>query len=186
MLIWVNISIIALGCCLKLQQSITLLKLLKTLISAYLLGLALICHSQNIESIAKGDVLKGAGTLSFNQIYNHTNGKIPSRNPYSYLLNGNINLQIFGFINAPFNFMYSNLGNQFTQPTFNQTSIHPNYKWMSTHFGSIACNYSPYTVSGHLFQGAAIDLTPGKFSFSTFYHIHLHIIVSVQNIKILT
>ncbi len=142
---------------------------MKALLSIYLIGVASLCHAQDIESIAKASILKGQGALSFNQIYNHANGKIPSRNPYSYLLNGNVNLQILGFINAPFNFMYSNHGNQYTQPTFNQTSIHPNYKWVSTHFGSISCNYSSYTVSGHLFQGAAIDLTPGKFSFSTFY-----------------
>ncbi len=142
---------------------------MKTLLSIILIGVVLLCSAQDIASIAKGDLLKGNGSLSFNQIYYNTNGKSPSRNPYSYLLNGSINLKILGYIDAPFNFMYSNLGSQYTQPTFNQTSIHPRYKWVSTHFGSIACNYSSYTVSGHLFQGSAIDLTPGEFTFSAFY-----------------
>lgn len=129
----------------------------------------MLCSSQDLAAIAKGDVLKGSGSLSFNQIYYNAQGKTPSRNPYSYLLNGSINLKILGYIDAPFNFMYSNLGSRYTQPTFNQTSIHPRYKWVASHFGNIACSYSSYTVSGHLFQGAAIDLTPGKFTFSAFY-----------------
>ncbi len=129
----------------------------------------MLCSSQDIASIAKGDIIKGSGSLSFNQIYYNANGKMPSRNPYSYLLNGSINLKILGYIDAPFNFMYSNLGSSYTQPTFNQTSLHPRYKWVATHFGTIACSYSSYTVSGHLFQGAAVDLTPGNFTFSAFY-----------------
>lgn len=143
----------------------------KILISAFVVQFLLTCSAsaQDIEKIAKSDVLKASGGISLNQIFYHANGKVSSRNPYTYLLNGNINLEVLGFINAPFTFMYSNLGNRYTQPNFNQTAIHPNYKWITTHFGTIACTYSPYTVNGHLFNGAAVDLTPGKFSFSGFY-----------------
>lgn len=142
---------------------------MKTILSVYLLFGIFTLSAQDIGSIMKGDVLKGTGGLSFNQIYYSAYGKAPSRIPYTYMLNGNLNLKILGFIDAPFNFMYSNLGNRSTQPTFNQTSIHPSYKWISTHFGSISCNYSPYTVNGHMFNGYAVDLTPGKVSFSAFY-----------------
>ncbi len=145
------------------------LKLLKALLSTYLIGVVFVCRAQNIETITKSPILKGNGIFSVNQIFNHASGKAPSRNPYSYLINGQLNLKLFGVIDAPFSFMYSNLGNQYTQPTYHQTSIHPTYKWVATHFGAIACNYSSYTVSGHLFQGSAIDLTPGAFSFSAFY-----------------
>ncbi len=94
---------------------------------------------------------------------------LPSRRPYAYLLNGNINFNILGVINAPFSFVYSNQGNQYTQPSFNQTSFHPTYKWVATHFGDISTSYSPFTVNGHLFKGLAVDLTPGKFIFSALY-----------------
>ncbi|MES2616272.1 MAG: hypothetical protein V4613_00230 [Bacteroidota bacterium] len=125
--------------------------------------------SQNVDAMLKSDLLKGAGGVSINQVFNYATGKNPSRQPYSYLFSGNLQFQILGVINAPFNFTYSNLGSQLTQPTYNQTSIHPSYKWITVHAGTISCNYSGYTVNGHLFNGGALELTPGKLSFNAFY-----------------
>jgi hypothetical protein len=66
-------------------------------------------------------------------------------------------------------FSLSNQSVSFQQP-FNQLTLHPTYKWATAHIGYISMSYSPYTVSGHLFSGAAIDLAPqGKFKFSALY-----------------
>jgi hypothetical protein len=51
---------------------------------------------------------------------------VASRNPYPYMLQGNVNLNILGFIDAPFTFLYSNLDNKYTQPTINQSCRNTN------------------------------------------------------------
>ena len=52
----------------------------------------------------------------------------------------------------------------------NRLSIHPSYKWITTHIGDVSMNFSPYTLSGHQFTGFGVDLTPqGKFKVSAMY-----------------
>lgn len=122
--------------------------------------------AQDVDAIMHGDILAASGGISFQQIAYSGNRLQASRKPYSYMLQGNVNLKILGFIDAPFTFLYSNLGNKYTQPTFNQTSLHPSYKWIKLHLGTIASSWSPYTLNGHVFRGAAVDLQPGKMSYS--------------------
>ena len=122
--------------------------------------------AQDVDAIMHGDILAASGGISFQQIAYSGNRLQASRKPYSYMLQGNVNLKILGFIDAPFTFLYSNLGNKYTQPTFNQTSLHPSYKWIKLHLGTIASSWSSYTLNGHVFRGAAVDLQPGKMSFS--------------------
>src|SRR5690606_25043087 len=68
-------------------------------------------------------------------------------------------------IALPFTYTYSNQGGKFTQP-FNRTSLNPNYKWIKSQIGLTSMSFSPYTLSGHLFLGAGVDLTPGKWKIS--------------------
>lgn len=135
----------------------------------FLLSLANKIHSQDIAKALKSDFLTGSGNISSSHTYNTARGKPPSRLPYSFIYSGSIDFKILGEVSAPFNFVFSNLGNSYTQPTFNQTSLHPGYKWATLHLGSIAPSFSSYTVSGHMMNAVAIDLSPGKFSFSAFY-----------------
>jgi hypothetical protein len=69
-----------------------------------------------------------------------------------------VTLDIYG-LSLPFSFTYSNQQSQFRQP-FNQFSVHPNYKWITGHFGYTSIAYSPYTLNGHIFEGAALDIAP--------------------------
>ncbi len=126
-------------------------------------------NAQDLDGIGKGDIFTAGGGLSLSQVYYQTNAPVPSRKPYTYLLNGNLNLKFLGFIDAPFLFFYSNLGSGFTQPTFNQTSIHPKYKWIQTHFGNLSASWSPHTLNGHMFTGAAVDLSPGNWQIGAVY-----------------
>lgn len=137
--------------------------------------LVYICHctianAQNIDALIKDrkEWFQASGNMNLTQIFNHAQGGYASRKNYTYIFNANIDLKLLGFIDAPFRVMYSNLGNQFTQPTFNQTSIHPKYKWIQLHLGTIAVNYNPHTMGGLVFNGAAADLSPGKFSIGFF------------------
>lgn len=119
---------------------------------------------QNLDAIGQGEALKVTGGISANQVFYTADGINSRRDPYSYFLSGNINLSYLG-VNAPFSFALSNQNRSFQQP-FNQFALHPKYKWATAHIGYANMNFSPYTLAGHIFRGAGVELQPGKFHFS--------------------
>jgi hypothetical protein len=133
-----------------------------------ILFFAFSANGQNLEAIGKEKPIKVTGGVSLSQIAYGVSGIDSRRDPYSYFASGNLNISLYGF-NVPLSFSLSNQNVSFQQP-FNQLTLHPTYKWATAHIGFISMSYSPYTVSGHLFNGAAIDLAPqGKFKFSALY-----------------
>jgi hypothetical protein len=128
-----------------------------------------IARAQDIEAVVKSKPISVNGGISMSHIYHQSNRSKEYRPPYSFLLNGNINLKLFGIIDAPFTFLYSNAGSSYTQPSFNQTSLHPKYKNLQLHLGTLATSWSPYTVSGHIYNGVSVDFTPGKWILSGLY-----------------
>jgi hypothetical protein len=124
--------------------------------------------AQNLENLGKGKPLKLTGGISANQVLYLSNDSIRRRDPYNWVLTGNINFNIYGW-NVPFSYTFSNYQNSFQQP-FNQYSINPAYKWIALHAGYCSMNFSPYSLSGHIFLGAGVDLTPpGIFRASIMY-----------------
>ncbi|MCT4637304.1 MAG: hypothetical protein N4A72_06315 [Bacteroidales bacterium] len=123
---------------------------------------ALCLKAQDIEQVAKSPILTTNGGISFNQIGKYS-PQTSNNDPYSYYLSGNINANLFGVVNLPFSFAFTN--NKFTsnlpQP-FNRFSISPSYKWVTTHIGYTSMNFSPYTLAGHDFLGGGVELSPGK------------------------
>ncbi|MEP2772961.1 MAG: hypothetical protein ABJH05_12490 [Fulvivirga sp.] len=136
---------------------------------SFLIGFTLCfaTNAQNIESIGKEQPLSITGGLSLNQIFYAVDGIESRRDPYSYYASGNINFNLYGW-SVPLSFTYSNQQGSFQQP-FNQYGIHPSYKWITAHLGYSSMNFSPYTLGGHLFLGAGVDATPGKFKISAMY-----------------
>lgn len=124
-------------------------------------------YAQNLENLGSKDPIKINGGISATQILYRSDGISNRRDPYSYFLTGNINLNLYGW-SVPFSFAFSNQNKSFTQP-FNQFGLHPTYKWATAHLGYASMNFSPYTLSGHIFRGAGIDLSPGKFHFAAMY-----------------
>lgn len=123
---------------------------------------------QNLKSIGKSKPLTITGGVSLSQIFYGVSGIPSRRDPYSYFASGNVNFSLYGW-SVPLSFSVSNQNTSFQQP-FNQYSIHPTYKWVTGHFGYTSMSYSPYTVSGHIFLGGAVDLAPeGKWKFSALY-----------------
>lgn len=141
---------------------------IKQFIFALIVFASIHVDGQDLESIGKKDPLKVTGGVSLSQIFYTANGIENRRNPYSYFASGNINFSLYGW-NVPLSFSFSNRSVSYQQP-FNQYSIHPTYKWITAHIGYTSMSFSPYTVGGHIFQGAGIDLTPtAKFKFSALY-----------------
>lgn len=124
--------------------------------------------AQNLESIGKEKPLSVTGGVSLSQVFYAANGIDSRRDPYTYFASGNVNFSLYGW-SVPFSFSFSNQNTSFQQP-FNQYSVHPTYKWFTGHLGYISMSYSPYTVNGHIFLGAAVDAAPeGNWKFSALY-----------------
>lgn len=118
--------------------------------------------SQNLDKLGGKDMVKVSGGVNFNTVTYAQSGKsFPSREPFTWFASGRINISILD-VALPFTYTYSNQGGKYTQP-FNQTALHPTYKWVKTHIGNISMSFSPYTLSGHLFLGGGVELTPGKW-----------------------
>lgn len=130
--------------------------------------LSKVAEAQNLEAIGQKDQLNVTGGISTNQVYYDAFGSDARRDPYSYFLSGNLNFSMYGW-SIPLSYTYSNQNSTFQQP-FNQYSLHPYYKWARAHIGYTSMTFSPYTLSGHLFYGAGVELTPGdKFKIEMMY-----------------
>jgi hypothetical protein len=111
------------------------------------------------EEYNKDNLLKINGGISANAVF--YNGDNTALDPFTWVLAGNLNLSFFGRFNLPFSFNFNNLGGNYTYPTMpNRLSFHPSYKWIAGHIGDVNMSFSPYTLNGHQFTGAGVDLTP--------------------------
>lgn len=127
-----------------------------------------ISFAQNLETIGQRKPLAVTGGINVSNIFYGIDGMASRRDPYSYFINGNLNLDLYGWI-VPFQFTLSNQENSYQQP-FNQYSLHPTYKWVTAHIGYTSMTFSPYTLNGHIFRGVGVDLEPSaKFKFSAMY-----------------
>ena len=104
---------------------------------------------------------KVTGTVNANMMY-YNSSMQNSREPFSYLLSGNLNINAFNF-NVPLFYSITNQGNNlgYTAPfDFNRLSIMPKYKWVKAYIGNVSMTFSPYTLSGFPFKGVGLELTP--------------------------
>ena len=124
--------------------------------------------AQNLDAIGGEKPFAMTGGISFNQIFYTVDGIESRRAPYTYVASGNLNLSLYSW-SIPLSFSVSNQNTTFQQP-FNQYSLHPTYKSVTAHVGYSSVAYSPYTVNGHNFLGAAVDVAPeGRWSFNGLY-----------------
>ena len=133
------------------------------------LGIYAISVAQDFTNFGKAKLVKVNGGVSANSVFYEGES---AREPFTYFLNGNININIKGVYNIPLTFTYSNQEFQTNRPfTFNTLSLHPSYKWITTHIGQVNMTFSPYTLNGHQFSGFGIDLAPTSkpFTISAMY-----------------
>jgi len=107
------------------------------------------------------------GSVSATGIFYNSQGITPRKTPFSYILNGNLVVNLKGLV-LPFSFTYSDRNKSFRQP-FNQFGLSPKYKWITLHLGYRNINFSKYVLGGHTIFGAGVELTPGKFRFGAVY-----------------
>lgn len=141
-------------------------KLIFTTFSLIWLLVAMPSFAQRLDAVGKEPFLKINGSIATNQIIYSASGINSRRDPYTFFVNGGLNLDIYGWV-VPFSFSYSNQNKGAFQQPFNQYSLHPSYKWVTAHIGYQSMSLSSYTVNGHVFSGLGVDLAPeGKWKVS--------------------
>ncbi|MBE9463993.1 hypothetical protein IEE83_19080 [Dyadobacter sp. UP-52] len=99
----------------------------------------------------------------------YTPSGIAARNQATpFGLSGSLTLTLPGGISLPFSGVLGNQGSSFRQP-FNQFGVSPAYKWATVHAGYRNVSFSPFTLAGHSFLGAGIELNPGMLRFGAVY-----------------
>jgi hypothetical protein len=143
------------------------------LILLLLISAAATAQSLRLESMkdnfSKGNAFKLNGGASLNTVYDAGND-MAGRDPFAYYLNGNLNLNIYGLVDLPFSFSFTNSGSSYKLPSSpNRLSLHPSYKWITAHIGDVSMAFSPYTLNGHIFTGAGVELAPDGWEFAALY-----------------
>ncbi|TWP26871.1 hypothetical protein ETU09_09970 [Apibacter muscae] len=125
------------------------------------LGGCLQAQDLDFEAMSQATDLKINGAVTANSVFYNSNQR-SSREPFTYYLQGNINLSWLTF-SMPISYSLTNQGNELNYQVpykFNRLSIHPKWKWITAHIGDASMSFSPYTLDGHQFTGAGLELTP--------------------------
>jgi len=122
------------------------------------------------DNFGKKNWLKVSGGVSASGTCYYTNGVSYGSDKANCFLNGNVNFKICNLVNLPFSIHLTNTGSNYKYPTLpNRFSLHPSYKWATAHIGDVSMTFSPYTLSGHQFTGAGIELSPNKFKVAAMF-----------------
>lgn len=134
---------------------------LRIFIVSMLFSVPALIFSQDVEHVIKSPSLVTSGGLNMSHIFNHSPDSLARFEPFSYYLSGNMNSTLFGVVNLPFSFAYTNnqISGNLPQP-FNRFSLSPSYRWITTHMGYGSMSFSPYTLTGHEFFGGGVELKP--------------------------
>jgi hypothetical protein len=136
------------------------------LITIFLL-LCIFSNAQDLSMLKKEKPFTMRGSLSSTANIYSISGKESTRDPFNYLIAGNVDISVYG-LHLPFSFMYSGQNISYAQP-FNRFGISPQYKWIKAHLGYRSMNFSSYTLAGHSFLGAGVELTPGVLRLAGVY-----------------
>ena len=144
----------------------TLRKIISGIIPALISVAAL--QAQDLSNLKDVKPLAVSGTIGLNTSFYNASGIPERQSPFSYGINANATLTLYG-ISLPFSFTwYSNQKAGFRQP-FNQFGISPTYKWLTVHLGYRNVSFSEFTLNGYTFLGAGIEAHPGKFRLGAVY-----------------
>jgi hypothetical protein len=124
------------------------------------IGIKGYAQSVDLENFYKPN-FKVTGGINANAIFYNSNGN-NSRDPFTYLLSGNLNVSAFMF-SMPVSYSITNQGDNlgYTNPfNFNRLLLMPKYKWVKAFIGDVSMSFSPYTLNGAPFRGFGLELTP--------------------------
>ncbi|RRB02840.1 hypothetical protein [Larkinella rosea] len=135
-------------------------------------------RAQDLAQLAQTkpkDLFKGGfqvtGSVSAQHIFYTVSGIEQRRDPFNFFYTGNLTVSLFGKINMPVAFTFSNQNLTFSNPfnqklqyaqPFNRLVLRPTYKGFTLHLGTGSMNFSPYTLAGRRFEGVGLEYKPAK------------------------
>ena len=125
---------------------------------------ALPTQAQDIEKVLEEKPWDWSGSIGGNANVYGVEGIDRRSNPFFWNLTARMTGRVYGF-ELPFSLTLGQHDFTFSRPFF-QLGASPSYKWIKAHLGTRSLTYSPYTLAGHVFNGAGVELTPGKFRFA--------------------
>ncbi len=136
------------------------ISVLSVLLSTY-------ASSQDLEKLPDSLYFKANGGVNFGLSGYASSGMDARRDPFSYILNANLVLNISDAISMPFSAILSSGSKTYNTPHYNIVGISPKYKSVTVHAGYRNMQFSPYTLNGISFFGLGVELEP-KDSFWKF------------------
>lgn len=121
--------------------------------------------SQDIEAIKEAKPFQWSGAIGTSLISQPSRSALSSDRSLQYGVFGNLNMSFYETLELPLSFNYTQSGLSVDKP-FYQLGLSPRYKWLQLHLGHRNMFFSNYTLAGHTFLGAGIELNPGKFRFA--------------------
>lgn len=113
-------------------------------------------YAQQLDKIGSGEGVKVSGGLGATGNAYFTDNDMSLVDPYTYVLSGNMALDLYG-INIPVFFSYSNATLNHSGQPLNIVGLSPSYKNLTVHLGYRSMSFSTYTLSGITFLGAGVE-----------------------------
>ena len=137
-------------------------KLLKYCFIVLLLVYSRHVSAQDLENIPDSLYFKINGGINASTQFYTSSGMNARRDPFSYLLNANLVINVSDVISMPFSATFSSGSRTFNQPSFAIMGISPKYKAVTLHAGHRNMQFSPYTLNGISFLGGGVEVDPEK------------------------
>lgn len=127
-------------------------------------------NAQNfdVQQLSKSRKLDWSGSIGASTMLYNTTANVNRSNTLNYNVYGSFSGKVLDIIELPFSFSLNKYESNFTKPIM-QFGISPRYKWVTLHVGNRNLTFNNYTLNGHTFLGAGIELNPGKFRFAAMY-----------------
>ncbi|MBI3235444.1 MAG: hypothetical protein HYZ42_15640, partial [Bacteroidetes bacterium] len=119
-------------------------------------------EGQNLKNFDKKHPIKISGSIGGTGTLYAVSGIPNRRQPFSYIVNGNITLNVLGIVKVPLSFMISEQNRKFQQP-FNQIGFSPEYKWLKVHVGYRSLKWGEYSLAGYNFLMRGVEVQKEKY-----------------------
>lgn len=117
-------------------------------------------QAQDLEKLPDSLYFKANGGINLGLSAYAANGMNARRDPFSYILNANLVINISDAISMPFSATLSSGSKTFSQPRYNIVGISPKYKAVTVHAGYRNMQFSSYTLNGISFFGLGVEIAP--------------------------
>jgi len=130
---------------------------MKRYLSLIFIAFSSVLYGQDIDRILNSKIFSHSGSAALSTVSHFGDN---SQKPFTYVFSANYTPEFFG-VSMPFSMMYSNQKISHGLP-FSNWQLAPSYRWIRTQFGEANVQLSPYSLSGHRFRGAAVDVQPNQ------------------------